>query len=265
MTGDLFTGEFLVPGDSQFAVDLAQHLVPYLFCVERVAGARVVEIGCGAGYGAHYLAGSAREVHAYDRNLQAITWARSHYQRPNLIYRVEGVDSDPEPGGYTVACVFQVLEHVPLADRFLERIVTLLRERGTLYLTTPNRLTSAGENIYHVREYEPEELAWLLRRHFPTVELLGITGGEKFRAYLARRRRAMRRYLRCDPLRLRRVIPRRLLTGLYPVLARAVRRQTLGSAEGLSSGIEPSDFRVDADRIEACDDLLAICACAPPR
>lgn len=259
MIGDLFTGEFLVPGDSQFSVDLVQHLVPYLFCAERVTGARVVEIGCGAGYGAYHLAGSAREVHAYDRNLKAIAWARSHYHRPNLIYRVEGVDPDPEPGGYMVACAFQVLEHLPLADLFLERLLKLLREGGTLYLTTPNRLTSAGENIYHVREYEPEELAQFLMRHFHSVELLGITGGEKFRAYQARRRRAMRRFLRCDPLRLRRLIPRRLLTGLYPVLARAVRRETLGSAGGSLSGIKPSDFRVDADRIEECDDLLAVC------
>jgi len=46
--GDPFTGEFLVPDESRFAVDIAQHLVPYLYCAEHLGGMRVVEIGCGA-------------------------------------------------------------------------------------------------------------------------------------------------------------------------------------------------------------------------
>jgi len=257
--GDPFTGEFLVPDEPRFAVDIAQHLVPYLYCAERLGGMRVVEIGCGAGYGAQRLAAAAAQVHAYDRNPNAVAWARQHYRAPNLSYRVEGIDPEAEPAAYDAACNFQVLEHLRRPDPFLRRLRGLLRDGGTLYLTTPNRLTSAGENIYHVHEYTPQELARLLERHFSSVTILGITGDRKFRAYQDERRRSMRRFLRYDPLRLRRLVPRWLLAGLYARLARWVRRDIQGALSPATVMVRPEDFRVDAGEIEACDDIFALC------
>jgi SAM-dependent methyltransferase len=257
MSRGSFTGEFLVPDDPWFTVDLAQHWVPYLFIADRVVDRLVVEVGCGAGYGAHHLALGAREVHAYDRNASALAWARSHYRADNLHYRLEEQDADPEPGSYGCACSFQVVEHVARPEPFLDRLADLLEEEGTLYLTTPNRLTSAGENIYHVHEYEPKELARLLEGRFSEVRVLGITGNARYRAYRDGRRQAMDRFLRLDPFGLRRLVPRFVLERLFPILARAVRRRVLGSPT--DPGIEPGDFLVGCEDIEESDDLLAIC------
>lgn len=135
----------------------------------------------------------------------------------------------------------------------------LLRDGGTLYLTTPNRLTSAGENIYDVHEYTPEDLARLLGAHFGTVKLLGITGDEKYRAYQDERHHSMRRYLRYDPLRLRRLVPRALLAGLYARFARVVPTDIQGALSATAAAIKPEDFRIDSEDLDACDDLFAVC------
>lgn len=258
MSGDPFTGEFLVEGDERFAADLAQHLVPYLYCAPRVAGMRVAEIGCGSGYGAARLAGAAGRVDAYDRNPSALGWARAHYAAANLRYLQEGVDAAPPAAAYDAVLNFQVLEHLERPEPFLDRLRGLLRPGGTLYLTTPNLLTSAGENIYHVREYEPAELAALLAPRFAAVTMLGITGGPAFRAYQEARRAAMRRYLRWDPLGVRRLVPRALLERLFPLLARRV-RQRARPADAPPPPVTPEEFRVGPDAIESCDDLFAIC------
>lgn len=259
MSGDPFTGEFLVPDDSRFAVDIAQHLVPYYYCADHLAGKRVLEIGCGAGYGAHHMATTAGEVHGYDRNQSAIAWARERYQASNLRYSVEGFDAGPTPGEYDAVCNFQVLEHLERPEPFLAYLKSFLREGGRLFLTTPNRLTSAGENIYHVHEYEPKELESFLKQHFGTVTILGITGDGKYRDYQAARHRSMQRFLRYDPLRFRRLVPRPLLTWLYPRLARLVRRNIQGSLGPSELSIKPTDFNISPERLEVCDDLFAIC------
>ena len=258
MSGDPFTGEFLIETDKRFSADIAQHLVPYLYCAPRMAAARVAEIGCGSGYGAARLAASAGRVDAFDRNPRAIAFARDHYRAPNLRYLHEGRDPDPAPQGYDAVVCFQVLEHLERPEPFLARLRELLRPGGTLYLTTPNRITSAGENIYHVHEYDPEELAALLRPRFEAVTLLGITGGAGFRAYQEARRSAMQRYLRWDPLRLRRLVPRRWLEAIYPRLARAVRARSRPQAAA-APDVRPEEFRVAAELLEAADDLFALC------
>jgi SAM-dependent methyltransferase len=258
MSGDPFTGEFLVEGDSGFEADLAQHLAPYQFCAPRVAGEKVAEVGCGSGYGAARLAVTAKEVDAYDRNPRALAWARTHYRAANLRYLQEGEGPDPSPCHYDAVICFQVLEHVAAPVPFLDRLHALLRPGGTLYLTTPNRLTSAGENIYHVHEYEPRELVALLAPRFDQVTLLDITGGPAFREYQASRRAAMRRLLRWDPLGWRRRLPRAVLTRAYPLLARLVRRRARGAVRTMAP-ITPGDFRIGGGAVEAADDLLAIC------
>ncbi len=252
-----FTGEFLVPGDPRFAVDVVQHMVPYHFCASRVSGRRVAEMGCGAGYGARHLASTAREVHAWDRNREALAWARSHYLADNLSFRPEGQDPVPSPASYDAVCSFQVIEHVRRPRPFLDLLRDLLAEGGTLYLTTPNRLTSAGENIYHFHEYEPRELQSLLSGHFRQVTLLGITGDARYRAYQQRRHAAMARFLRLDPLGLRRLVPHPVRVPLFAILARAVRERAVNAAP--SEDIRVDDFHVGPENVEQSDDLFALC------
>src|SRR5262249_38178344 len=53
---EAYTGERLAAEDPRFAPDMARHLAAYELVAPLVAGLRVLEAGCGEGYGAALLA-----------------------------------------------------------------------------------------------------------------------------------------------------------------------------------------------------------------
>src|SRR6185295_9361871 len=85
---EAYTGERLAAGDPRFAPDMARHLAAYHLVAPMVAGLRVLEAGCGEGYGAALLAASAREVVGVDYDAPALALARRRHRAPNLDFRV---------------------------------------------------------------------------------------------------------------------------------------------------------------------------------
>src|ERR1041385_2327885 len=78
-----FTGERLIPGEVD--VDLLnEHMARYTFAARLARGKRVLDAGCGAGYGAAALAETADSVAGVDVAEEAIEFARAHYQAGNL-------------------------------------------------------------------------------------------------------------------------------------------------------------------------------------
>jgi SAM-dependent methyltransferase len=152
---------------------------------------------------------------------------------------------------------FQVLEHLREPGPYLAALGRLLAPGGTALLTTPNLATSDGANPFHVHEYEGDELAALLRRHFGRVELRGVGMTPRAAAYHAARLRRIRRVLRLDPLRLRERLPRALVEWLFGRMAVRVRRG-IARGEGLPDATA-ADFPIGPPAPDSLD-WLALCA-----
>jgi 2-polyprenyl-3-methyl-5-hydroxy-6-metoxy-1,4-benzoquinol methylase len=247
-----FTGERLHAGDTLFAVDLARHRAAYEIARGRLPDGRVLDLGCGSGYGAASLAAAERPVVGLDR------------VRPDRASRRDGalfvcgtLEHLPlRAGSFQLVTSFQVIEHLEDPTDYIDAIARLLAPGGEALLTTPNVLSSDGVNPYHVHEYRAEELADRLGTRFAEVEVLGIGASEPVRHYLEARSRRIRRIVRLDPLRLRDRLPRPLVEWLFARFAVLVRRRT-GADEG-TPDVSWRDFPVGpADA--RCLDLLAIC------
>lgn len=144
---------------------------------------RVLDLGCGAGYGAYYYATVAREVVGLDLNPDLPEMA-GHLTRPNLRL-IHGDILDPPPvetlgGPFDSIVCLDVIEHFTEEDggRILADCHRRLNERGMLVLGSPSSLSGAyrGEESrrVHVREYHPDEMRERLDRLFSRTLLFSM-------------------------------------------------------------------------------------------
>lgn len=181
------TGERTLPDVPEENYWFRRHLVVYEWIAERVKGRRVVDMACGEGYGSDVLARTAASVVGVDANPEAHEHARLRYQRPNLRFERDLVESFSEPSDAVV--FLQTIEHVQDPDAILEHFKSMLAPGGVAYVSTPNLLTLAppgaekSDNPWHVKEYRAEEFRALCEPHFARVEMLGLFHARKLRAH----------------------------------------------------------------------------------
>jgi len=254
-----FTGERIGANDEDFRPDLSQHLAAYRACLPLVSGKVVLDGGCGEGYGAKWIAESARLVVGVDSSWETAREA-GRFGPQNLHLSCSDLQGlGFRDGSFDVVCSFQVLEHFRQPLTHLSEAARVLRPEGVLILSTPNRIASFSENPYHFKEYRPEELRELLEPLFPSVAILGIFGNERVRTLQSSRRRQVTRILRLDPLGLRRVLPQPIQKWAFAKLARFVRRRMRADHRESFGELGPSDFTVGEKDLKESMDLLAIC------
>lgn len=188
MTSSLpLTGERTVPGIAHENYWFRRHEVVYAAIAASCSGAVVLEAGCGEGYGADLLAGTARRVLGLDYDVPTVAHVRDRYPRV-AVARANLVALPVPDATIDVVVSLQVIEHLWEQERFLDECRRVLRPGGTLLVSTPNRITfSPGRdtplNPFHTRELDPRELAGLVRdAGFDDVVVRGLHHGPRLRA-----------------------------------------------------------------------------------
>ncbi len=159
----------------------------YEWIARRVAGARVIDMACGEGYGVQVLAGSAAAVTGVDANPQAHEHARLRYAAANVKFERALVESYAEPADAVV--FLQTIEHLRDPGAVLAHFRSLVGPDGTVYVSTPNVRTlapkgaSRSDNPWHVHEYRRAEFEQLCRASFSRVELYGLFHARKLRLH----------------------------------------------------------------------------------
>ncbi|MEB3220555.1 MAG: class I SAM-dependent methyltransferase [Candidatus Sericytochromatia bacterium] len=181
------TGERLLmdrpPTSREDHLNRLVHVATYDFAHAHVAGARVLDLGCGTGYGAARVAQVAAHVVGADVCAEALAHATGHNAAPNLTYSLLPRDGALpfEAGAFDVVLSFQVIEHLANPHAHLREVSRVLAPGGTLLLATPNRHArllpfQRPWNRWHPTEYDHQSLQTLLRVHFPDVEVLDLSG-----------------------------------------------------------------------------------------
>lgn len=173
-----FTGERVIPG--QVNDDLwAEHLARYAFAARLADGARVLDIGCGTGYGTAELAQHAQSAAGIDISSDAIVYAREHYPIGNATFLAASATAIPFPSAsFDLITAFEVIEHLENWHELLIEARRLLHPRGTFLVSTPNKLYYAesrareGPNPFHTHEFDFAEFRDALAAVFPTVTVL---------------------------------------------------------------------------------------------
>jgi SAM-dependent methyltransferase len=171
-----FTGERVIPGEVND--DLwAEHIARYAFAARFAKGNRVLDVGCGAGYGANELARQAITVIGIDLASDAVTYACSHYSDVHIV-QASATALPFIHGSFHLVTAFEVIEHLTDWRRLLAEARRVLHRDGVFLVSTPNKLYYAdsraehGPNPFHAHEFEFTEFCDALKEFFPSVTIL---------------------------------------------------------------------------------------------
>lgn len=117
-----YTGERAVPWNpSTGAAVMTSHMARYAWAARWCWHKRIVDLGCGCGYGTYLLSMIARGARGLDVDENAIAFARHKFYTPTLTYRCQDVMNDKLPSAEMYVAL-EVLEHLDDPAALLSRL-----------------------------------------------------------------------------------------------------------------------------------------------
>lgn len=173
------TGERVDPRGASALVE--GHRAVYLWARGLVPGpGRVLDLCCGAGYGATLL--GAQEYLGVDRDRAAIEFATRTYGGPGVRYlRRDARQLGPDLGCFDLVVASNALEHIPEAVELLPTLRGLVAPGGALVVCVPPALEDGEDdgNEWHVSVLTARTWAAALGSLFDAVEGYAHRGWEE--------------------------------------------------------------------------------------
>ena len=170
-------GERFPPGIANAAEAAYDRTVRYRFAERYVKGKKTVDLGSGAGYGAHALSKFAEDVLGVEASDEAVAHATRRYEaQKNLRYEAADVTDLPYPDeSFEAAVAFEVVERLERPEAVVKEASRLLKADGVFLVSTPDKQTHSNErnhaNPRHLKEMYPLEFREILERHFRRVQI----------------------------------------------------------------------------------------------
>lgn len=164
--------ERFVPDAMRGELVEAEHLARYWWSTGLAKGRRVLDAGCGLGYGTNLLAASGA-VEAVGVDIaEAVVEAAAGGAVEGARFVTVGIHDLPfEDGSFDLIVCFEVLEHVDRAPEAIAELTRVLSPDGVLAMSSPNPDVYVPGNPHHVHEFSPQELRTVLAVHFPHIEV----------------------------------------------------------------------------------------------
>jgi SAM-dependent methyltransferase len=185
----------------------AEHVHRYRLAAELCRGARVLDLGCGTGYGSRILRPEATSVTGIDNDAPTIDQARATIGTSDDVSfeaadAVEYLRRDLS-GSFDAIVAFEVLEHLRDADVALELLGGHAAAGVKLILSVPNSRGFDEANKFHLTDFGFEEAmvaferfedVTVLYQYIAEGSVIQGEGAEGLKADLVLREHAEREY-----------------------------------------------------------------------
>jgi len=266
-----YTSERVSP--EQYRNNLQEYLIylmherTYLYVLPSIKNKRVLDFGCGEGYGSQILSSDAQHVTAIDVSSETIQKAQQKYAAQHIHFQAtEPVENAPLPfhdNSFDVVLSFQVIEHVKDVDTYLNEIMRVLAPGGYFFLSTPNaksRLLPFQNpwNKFHRREYTADSLTTTLHQKFRNTKLLGLSFSEPW-VHVENRRVSFNKWLlwpvtnKLIPDALRRYLLHKIWNAAALLKTKKIIKDSKNDFPDITDAI------VTDKGLPKCPSLLAIC------
>lgn len=164
------------------ALEASIHLARYAIVRHLCTGRRVLDIACGEGYGARFLAyWGAEYVDGVDISDVAIKNARRLFSDPRTRFHqhdAETVDALFPCSTFDLIVSLETIEHLRDPHRFLRALKTLLAPEGAIAISCQNDWwyypSDSENNPFHVRKYRFEEFSTLAEEELGPPAYWGV-------------------------------------------------------------------------------------------
>lgn len=168
---DLGSGERYVPELHRGTSLEPEHHARYRWAAPLTARRKVLDAGCGVGWGTALLAEQGAEATGVDLSPLAIGEAR---RRHGAVAEFELGDLCQMPfddDSFDAVVSFEAIEHVGDTDRAMREMHRVLRPGGLLLISSPNRGVYPEGNPFHLNELTSDELQHSLESLFSNVAI----------------------------------------------------------------------------------------------
>ncbi len=178
MESNRFEGERLDSKSTLARNNLVEHLARYRL-IKGNKQNTALDIGCGTGSGSAILAKKFKKVIGIDLSGEAIQYAKRNVNGKNIEFLVGSGTKIPFSNNtFDVVAGFEVIEHIKNWKRFLKELKRVTKNKGLIYLSTPNKdIYSPGTkkpiNPHHVFEFTLGQFKDALSNVFHVSEILG--------------------------------------------------------------------------------------------
>lgn len=165
------TGERFIPELMSGELIDAEHQTRYRFSLPHVRGCRVLDAGCGVGWGSALLVeAEASEVVGVDLDPKTVEDARRRVPAATFLVG-DLMDLPFDDDSFDVVVCFEAIEHTGDTDRTLDQLARVLRPNGLLFVSSPNPTVYPPGNPFHLNEETPAELLRKAAGRFAQVRL----------------------------------------------------------------------------------------------
>jgi ubiquinone biosynthesis O-methyltransferase len=158
-----------------------EHIMRYKYVINNSKNKKkILDLGCGLGYGSSILLKAGNEVYGVDVSQDAINYAKINY--PGINYTCCSADNLPFNDNYFDSVVaHEIIEHVKNPEKVIKEICRVLKKDGDVFISTPNPRHFSNvlkhiffgkpypekvmaKNIYHIKEFYYEEFISFLKK-----------------------------------------------------------------------------------------------------